>query len=154
MAKGQTFKIDTNAVSRLGDKLGKSFEKYDRVMENRMAQATEIIWRTAHARRPMITKMQMKAEGRRVRVSDPNAQAGVPVAAVNGGRLQQSIKQYVKRIKSMSFRGIIETVGIPYAGYIEYGTSKMQARPFMRPAVGLNREVIKRVFGARVDSNL
>lgn len=143
----RTFNIDTGALSRMGDKFARAQRNYDIEVEKRMKTATGIVWRIAHQKRPMITKAQMKAEGRRTRVSDPNAQAGVPVQT---GRLQGSITQDVERIKGGTFRGIIETKGIPYAGFIEHGTSKMRARPFMRPAIALTKDALKKVFGMKI----
>lgn len=146
-----------SVVAELGKKLADKTAKYDIEMQRRMNTATGLIWRTAHAKRPMISKAQMKAEGRTVRVSDPNATLGVPVAAVNGGRLQASVKQKVSRTHGqMSFEGEISAGGAlaPYATYLEYGTAKMPARPFMRPAITLNKEAIKRTFGANISSNL
>lgn len=146
-----------SVVASLTKKFGNQVNKYDKEMQRRMTVATGLIWRTAHAKRPMISKAQMKAEGRTVRVSDPNATLGVPVAAVNGGRLQASVKQKVSRTYGlMSFGGEVSAGGglAPYASYLEFGTSKMPARPFMRPAISLNREAIKRTFGAQISSNL
>lgn len=151
MAKGTTFKFDSSALSRFGDRLGKGFARDDKELERRVKRATDIIWRTAHAKRPMMSKAQMKAEGRRIRVSDPGAQAGVPVRT---GKLQASIRQSTSSKGLMRYQGVIETTGIPYAGYMEYGTRHVAARPFMRPAVALNHEVVKRVFGVQVSSTL
>ena len=117
----------------------------DALLKRRITAATEIIWRTAHAKRPMMTKKQARLEHRSRRVSDPNAQAGVPVRT---GALQGSIKKTVEQTAFLKYQGKVETHGLPYAGYIEFGTSKMKARPFMRPAVELNKEAIKRMFKA------
>lgn len=146
-----------SVIAQLGKSFGNRIEKYDKEMQRRMGVATNLIWRTAHAKRPYISKEQMKAEGRSHRVSDPNAAAGVPVAAINGGRLQASVRQKVMRsYGKMSFEGQVSSGGglAPYAAYLEFGTSKMPARPFMRPAIALNREAIKRAFGAQISSNL
>lgn len=35
----------------------------------------------------------------------------------------------------------------PYAAYLEYGTSRMAARPFMRPAVERNRKKVAQMVG-------
>lgn len=152
--RGQTFKIDTSFIDRLGKKFGKAVATYDKTMEQRTKLATNMVWRIAHQKRPYISKTQMKAEGRSYRVSDPSATLGVPVAANNGGRLQASVIQKVRRTKLMSFEGEVATRGVDYAGFIEHGTRKMPARPFMRPAVNLTRDAIKRMYGLRVEANI
>lgn len=143
MKNGNTFKVDVAALERVGKKIGDIPADVDRLMEARTKAATSIIWRTAHAKRPMISKSQMKLEGRSKRVSDPTAEVGVPVQT---GRLQASIVQRVERVAGR-FRGVVETAGVPYMAFIEYGTSRMKARPFMRPAVAINKEVIKKMYG-------
>jgi len=148
---GLTFQINTDNLERLAKKIGNQTVKYDKVMKQRVTRATEMVWRIAHAKRPMISKAQMKFEGRTKRVSDPNAKAGVPV---DTGVLQGSITQKVSKTKSMSYQGEVATRGVPYAGYLEFGTSKMRARPFIRPAVNLTKDAIKRVFGLKVEANI
>jgi HK97 gp10 family phage protein len=54
----------------------------------------------------------------------------------------------------MKYEGEIVTKGVPYAGFMEYGTSKIKKRPFMRPAVALTRDAIKKTFGLHVEANL
>lgn len=146
--KGNTIKVNLDYIQRLTGKMTKKTADYDKLMEQRVRRATEMVWRIAHQKRPMITAAMAKAEGRTKRVSDPGAQLGVPVKT---GTLQASIIQSVTRKKLMSFVGEISTKGIPYAGFLEYGTSKMKARPFMRPAVALTRDAIKRMFGLNVE---
>ncbi len=148
---GQTFKIDLSKLSRLTDNITKAVVKNDVSLQKKMQTATDMVWRIAHQKRPMISKAMMKAEGRSHRVSDPGAQAGVPV---DTGRLQESVKKIVTRKRMMSYVGEIFTKGVPYAGFVEYGTSIMKARPFMRPAVALTRDAIKKVFGLSVQSRL
>lgn len=164
--RGKTFKIDTSAIGRLGTKLGQRTADYDKLIEKRVTRSTQMVWAVAHQKRAMISAQQAKAEGRRYetitnskgqsvrrikRVSDPNAQLGVPVRT---GTLQTSIKQKISRNKFMSFRGEVSTKGVKYAPMIEYGTSKMRARPFMRPAINLTKDAIKRLFGLKAESNL
>lgn len=148
---GMTFKFNLDSISRLSNKFGKRTTQYDKLVKKRMEMATAMVWRIAHQRRPYISKAQMKAQGRTKRVSDPNAQLGVPVKT---GALQGSIEQKVTRTKLMSYQGTVFTRGIPYAGYMEYGTSKIQPRPFMRPAITFTQDAIKRLFGLKVEGNL
>lgn len=142
-----TFKFNLNFADRLGKKAGKAFEYYDREIERRITRATGMVWQIAHQKRPMISKAEMKAQGRHFRVSDPNAELGVPVRT---GRLQASVTQKISRTKD-GFEGVVGTRGIDYAGYIEFGTSKMPARPFIRPAINLTQDAIKRMFGLKVE---
>lgn len=148
--KGNTFKVGADIIPKITNKLTKRTVQYDKLIEQRVRRATDMMWAIAHQKRPYITKAQMVKEGRSYRVSDPNAQAGVPVRT---GALQVSVKKEVTRTKFMSYAGKIFTKS-PYAGYIEYGTSRMQARPFMRPAINLTKDAIKRLFRLNVESNL
>ena len=164
---GKTFNVKASLISQLGTKAAKAYRDIDINLEKRTQAATNIVWRTAHAKRPMMNKTQAKAHGSRVSLPDPAytkrgysqgqtftnndfSIAGVPVRT---GMLQSSIRQYVTRVRN-GFRGTVESYGVKYAQYIEYGTQKMAARPFMRPAIALNREVIKRVYGMRIEHNL
>lgn len=65
------------------------------------------------------------------------AKAIVPVRT---GNLQRSIGTEIK--------GNTLTLGatMDYAPYVEYGTPKMAAQPYLRPAVELNKTFIKSVF--------
>lgn len=150
-SSGSSFKFDLGAVGGLGDKLGNAIQRDNRVIKKRMQQATLMVWRIAHQKRPIISKAQAKAQGRSYRVSDPGASAGVPVRT---GALQGSIQQSVTANGLMSYVGKIWTKGIEYAGFIEYGTSRMAARPFMRPAINLTKDAIKKLFSLKIDSNL
>ena len=52
------------------------------------------------------------------------------IVPVRTGNLRDSI--FTKEIAQMSF---IIGADAPYAGFVEYGTSRMMARPFLRPAM-------------------
>ncbi len=146
--RGKTFKVDLGFVDRLGKKTAKAVQFYNKNMEQRVTRATNLVWQVAHQRRPMISKGQAKAEGRRVRVSDPLAELGVPVRT---GALQASIRQKVSAVRPMIYQGQVFTKGIKYAPYIEFGTYKMAARPFMRPAITVTMDSLKRLFGAKAE---
>lgn len=147
-SKGKTITIDLDFLPRLAGKMGDRTAKYDKVIEQRVNRATQMVWAIAHQKRPMVTRAMANAWNTKKRVSDPNAQLGVPVRT---GALQASIMKSVTRTKLMSFSGMVWTKGIAYAAFLEYGTSKMAARPFMRPAVNLTKDAIKRMFGLRVE---
>jgi HK97 gp10 family phage protein len=139
------FKFSPDSLSKIANTIGKQPARYDAIMKKRMTSAVQIVWSVAHSKRPMISKIQMKQQGRTKRVSEAGAEAGVPV---DTGALQASILKEVKPGKELgSWVGRIYTKGIPYAGYMEYGTSRIKARPFMRPAVALTASSLKQVFG-------
>lgn len=116
----------------------------DKDIKKKMEDIVNVVYKTAHSKRPMITKAQMKASGRLKRVSDPGASAGVPV---DTGDLQASIKKEVRQ-KGEKFIGriFVDGPGAEYASYMEFGTSKILPRSFLRSAMHLNKEWIKRRF--------
>ena len=57
-------------------------------------------------------------------------------APVRTGRLRSSIKAIQERVEAQAF----------YAKFVEYGTRKMKAQPFLRPAVSESIEDLKRVL--------
>lgn len=132
-------------------------EIVDKEMLKRMNAAVGIVYQVAHQKRPYITQQQAKAEGRfKIRgskkyhvVSDPGAKLGVPVAQQGGGTLQASIKQGVSQSGGKT-KGIVYVDDPGYAEYLEFGTSKMAARPFMRPAMLLTQEAISKLFSKKI----
>lgn len=144
---GATIKFSKDSLSVMSGKFGKRMAQYDKMLEQRMRSATQAVWAIAHAKRPLITKTEMKASGRTYRVSNPNERYGVPVRT---GALQSSIQQEVTRTKNSTFQGRVWTQGIPYAGAMEFGSGKIAARPFMRPAVNLSGGTVKKIFSAKV----
>lgn len=146
-----TLKDASAAVNKLHKKLKQSSDIEDKLIERKVRLATQMVFQVAHQRRPYITNMQAKLEGRRLigkgkyhRVSDPNAQAGVPVAMINGGTLQASVKtQFKQQGRKFQGRVFVDSPGAEYGSFLEYGTSKMRARSFMRPAVNLTKEAIR-----------
>lgn len=67
-------------------------------------------------------------------------------APVRTGRLRNSI-----RYRIAGFMSWIIEASVYYAGFVEFGTSKMAARPFMRPAIYIvspkaRREIGKQIF--------
>ncbi len=62
---------------------------------------------------------------------------------VDTGTLKRSITRRIER------RRALVGSNIEYAPYVEMGTSKMSARPYLRPALETNWGEIRRIFGAR-----
>lgn len=148
MAKrGKSFSVNMGGLDKILSDLRHERERADKLIFRKVTKAVEIIYRVAHAKRPMITKAQMKREGRRVQVSNPEAEAGVPVRS---GALQASIQKGVSRQNS-KVTGKIWTDS-PYAAFIEWGTSRMAARPFLRPAIALTRDALKQMFDIQEDA--
>lgn len=132
------------SVDRISKRIIIESDRVDKEMKRRMELATLIVWKTATARRPKITKQQQKAMGRNpkgYRVSDPNAVLGVPVKT---GALQISIKKDVTT-EGKKILGSIYTDN-SYAKYMEFGTSKIRPRAFMRPAMNEQRGAVLKIF--------
>lgn len=148
MQRGKTFTVNPMGLDKAFTSIRMQQGRVDKMMLRRMTDATKVVYKLASARRPMISKTQMKAEGRNKRVSDPNAQAGVPVQT---GALQASIKFDVSQKRGKTV-GKVWTDS-PYAAFVEWGTSRMAARPFMRPAMNLAGERIKKIFNKPAEKN-
>jgi HK97 gp10 family phage protein len=63
-----------------------------------------------------------------------DAQRLVPVAKIHGGTLKGSLHSRVGRDQ------VSVGTNIHYAPYVEYGTYKMRAQPYLRPALDRNRK--------------
>ena len=138
VTKGKSFSFSSDDLENVGKYFTKMQEKQEKRVAGAVKKGTDMAWQIAHQKRPMLSKADMKAQGRTHRVSDPNAKLGVPVQT---GQLQASIQKSVTS-KFMHSIGHVWT-DLYYAKFVEYGTSKMQARPFMRPALALVREAMK-----------
>lgn len=66
------------------------------------------------------------------------------IVPVDTGRLQRSIEA------AYSLDGLTLFIGsrVPYAGYVEIGTPKMSAQPYLRPALMENKGNLRRLFKA------
>lgn len=122
----------------------------DKLLMKKMNEIVNVVYRTARSKRPKISKEQHEAMGRKsrvggksaYRVSDPDASTGVPVKS---GDLQISIKkEVVKKKGKIIGRVYVDGPGAPYAAYMEFGTSKIRARSFLRSSMNVNRDWIKR----------
>lgn len=69
-------------------------------------------------------------------------------APVDTGRLQNSIVFEVKKTKK-GYTGKVGT-SLEYAPYVEMGTSRMNARPYLMPAMTESRSDIKRFLIAAI----
>lgn len=77
---------------------------------------------------------------RKYRASAPNE-----APAVRTGRLRNSIKYVVFHTGGLNVRGIVGTT-LVYAPPLEFGTSKMRARPFLRVTFSRERGKILQIM--------
>lgn len=146
ISSGGSFSFNSDDIEGIGKYFKKQQDKHDRRIKNAVTKVTNLAWTIAHQRRPYISKTEMKAEGRSYQVSDPSAKLGVPVAIKNGGALQASVQ---KKITSKFMKSIGEVwTDSPYAKFLEYGTSRMRARPFIRPALAAVQAAMKSLVRA------
>lgn len=87
------------------------------------------------ARGPKTGRVYMKGKNRNIR---HQASAPGEPPATDTGRLVNSIVGDAK-VVGKQVQGYLEA-RTAYAGYLEFGTRKMAARPFMTPAVMRNRD--------------
>jgi len=59
------------------------------------------------------------------------------------GTLKRSINRRIER------RRALIGSNVEYAPYVEMGTSKMSAKPYLRPALESNWSEIRKIFGAK-----
>lgn len=71
-----------------------------------------------------------------------SAKKMVPVVT---GTLRRSITHEPKKPK----RKVVVGSNVEYAPFVEMGTSKMSARPYLRPALHANMEKIRKLFGGK-----
>ncbi|HHV79089.1 MAG TPA: hypothetical protein GXX40_05685 [Firmicutes bacterium] len=87
-----------------------------------------------------LTPAQLQA--RKYRASAPGE-----TPALRTGRLFNSIDYYVIGT-GLNLRGIVGSP-LEYAPYLEFGTSKMERRPFLRPTYERERENVKDILGGK-----
>ncbi len=76
---------------------------------------------------------------------ETNAKAVVPV---DTGNLKNSIQMDISHVSSDLHAEV--NVGATYGAYVEYGTVKMAAKPFLTPAVELARKPFEKALGAAI----
>lgn len=131
-------KFSVKGLDKIVDRIAKKMETGLRnTTMAKMREATDLVYKTARSIRPDIT-----IGGRKV--SNPNSKYGVPVRT---GALRASIRKEVRRGRFSAIGRV--TTDKEYAKFIEYGTSKMAPRAFMRPALDLNKQKIKKIFESK-----
>ena len=123
-------------------------DRVDKDLKGKITLAVSMIYNTARTRRPKVSGVGVKKGT--YRVSDSSASYGVPV---DTGALQASINKKVIK-KGLGWQGVISAgEGLDYANYIEFGTSKIAPRPFMRQAMELNKDAIRNLFKKPIPKN-
>lgn len=70
---------------------------------------------------------------------------------VDTGRLRGSISSEVRRAGKSIIKGAIGS-GVEYAPFVEMGTSRMDAQPFLRPSIEAHRDDLRRLAAEAVDN--
>jgi HK97 gp10 family phage protein len=105
------------------------FESIAQLMEQRTVAATAVV------HREMVKKISKPGPPRSAPGNPPH---------VDTGRLRQSLQPSVVRTGN-TIRGTV-TTNVEYAPYLEYGTSRMQPRPFMRSTIAEQAEPVKAIM--------
>jgi HK97 gp10 family phage protein len=105
------------------------FEDIAKLMQDRVAVATAVV------HREMVKKIS--------KPGPPRSAPGEP-PHVDTARLRQSLQPSVVRTGN-TIRGTVST-NVEYAEDLEYGTSKMAARPFMRTTIAEHAEPVKAIM--------
>lgn len=72
---------------------------------------------------------------------------------VRTGRLRDSINSRIEEKGNDEITGIVST-DVEYASYVEYGTSKMSAKPYMTPAFNEHKDDIDDFFMEKLKQKL
>lgn len=138
-----SFSVKKGDIEKIQKQINDITHVVEHSLEHKMKLIVDVVYKTASARRPKVSGKSGK-----YRVSDPNATLGVPV---NTGALQASITKDVRWEGKKVVGEIDAGANLEYAKMIEFGTSRMKARPFMRPAWNENIEWIKKKFKERIE---
>ena len=98
------------------------------------------------AQEPQYRVVRRKALRAGIRVAERHAKAKVPV---DTGTLKSSIA-----VGSVTDTEAVLVASTDYAAYVEFGTRRMAARPYMRPAVEDHIDEIEAVMSRVVDEAL
>ncbi|MCP8320941.1 MAG: hypothetical protein H3Z52_08380, partial [archaeon] len=72
------------------------------------------------------------------------AQKARSIAPRRTGRLRDSIRP----------SGFMIEVRVPYAAHVEFGTRRMEAQPFLRPAISENIGKVRNIFRTKIEDEL
>ena len=126
------FEVELLGFTELAKKLRLAPKIFDKWTEIALRRATLLVLRDAKKDAPVHGGHRSFSPGKKA-------------AGRQGGTLRRSIIQEVEKIGAFVWQG---TVGptVDYGKYVELGTDKMAARPYLYPALDRNREAIERIF--------
>ena len=152
------FKELESALKDLRKEMG---GKEGNITAKAMMKAAYPVWREAQARAPVskkdtgaFTRLSFGRGGRKIMGPSKD----------QPGNLRKSIKR--KRLKNPRFLSEIVGIGVMQGGsrenpigayygkFVEFGTSKMVAQPFLRPALEANRALFIQVFGTELGNGI
>ena len=96
----------------------------------------------------------IKPKGQQKSVRYYRASAPGEAPAVRSGNLQNSIHTEYDDKGLTAYVGVLELAKVDYAAYLEYGTRKMEPRPFIEPALEKNKDQIAKKINDAVDRAL
>ena len=120
--------IEIIGLTELEDKLSNLDEKLGKALDEALNEIAEKIWDDAKGFAPVDTGSLRKS----IRV-EKKGKLEVQVIAGGGGVINPRTGREVD-----------------YAGYVEFGTSRMSPQPYMQPALEKNRDEILRVVKEKV----
>lgn len=103
----------------------------------------EVKWHGAEVINTVSNKLEV-AIMKAVLIVEADAKKMCPV---DTGRLRASITHEVLKLADDIYQGRIGT-NVEYAEYVELGTDKMPAQPYLRPALENNRDKIEKLIRA------
>lgn len=95
----------------------------------------------------IIAGMEAKASNAVATTAANIAADAKDIAPVDTGNLRNSIRQKMKGPIEAEVR-----VNAEYAGYVEYGTTRAPAQPYLTPAVEMNKDNFERAISQVVES--
>jgi len=98
---------------------------------------SDLVWKGNEAKKATDTAISKALEMSAILVSN----AAVKNAPMDTGLLKASIT------RDFDDKNAYIGTGLEYAPYVEFGTRKQKAQPYLRPALLLNIDKIKRIFG-------
>jgi HK97 gp10 family phage protein len=145
----KTFTIKSTAIDKFLKNVKNEQKKIEKDLTSKVTDITRVVWNIAKKKRAVIESPRKNRSGKYV-VSNPDAAIGVPV---DTGALQSSIKMDIKWHGDKIVGRVFIDPGseaAKYAKMIEFGTSKMAPRSFLRSSMNENRAWIRDRFKRKI----